>query len=599
MDSPRGPERRSWSRTDVWLGLPVVACMLAADLERATDLRLATELSMAGWALLLVQVAWWTRDGDEWGAAAAWLGRVAVAAVPAFVTLYAFYVHSRTLEAGVHVDAVYTYVGLQWFFELHNPITFAGSTYSYHQLPLLLLTHLPALPLGIDALGAFAIHAGAMVQVALLLAVAAVRLVPGSLPRQALAAALAAAVFSNRLMILTYNTIGYPLPLVMLGLMLAIVAADDSPAGVDRPVGGLLAAALLHHYPGWTMVLPLVVAWLVLRRHPVAATRAFLHANPVLLTVLAMALTTNAVHPDLLLTRVRDVSLYDGLPAAGAVDTVRGHWSYLTSVFPRVRYAEFVKGYQGSWLLLNAPPLGPWGLPVMAATWVASALVVPRRALRYATLLVLLLAGLVGLTALQHLVTDFMDYRDFPLVHGATAAGLLFALRAPGRAGWRSAGAVALALAIGAHNWTDLATLAGKRFGTSDYAPRAQEALEAVRRLTRAGRLAPLDVTRVVVVGEEFVALQGPYEAFFARHGVALRIVPLPEYCGAPLVTTKSVEGESCDAFLLVVPFHACRNDRPVDSLDPTAGATATLYPSVCTGDPRQDRPSEPFPLDG
>jgi len=88
-----------------------------------------------------------------------------------------------------------------------------------------------------------------MVEVALLLAVIACRLVPGSLLQQMAAGVLVSAVFSNRLMVLTYNTAGYAVPLIALGLMVAVIAADESPTGPDRVVGGLLALALLHHYP--------------------------------------------------------------------------------------------------------------------------------------------------------------------------------------------------------------------------------------------------------------------------------------------------------------------------------------------------------------
>ncbi|TMD14550.1 MAG: hypothetical protein E6I96_09135, partial [Chloroflexi bacterium] len=110
-----------WRRADAWLAVPALACMLGADLWRPRNVATATELSMAGWVVFVAQVAWWTRGDDGWRATCAWFGRVLLVAVPVLATLYLYYVRSHYLDAGVHVDVVFTYMGLQWFFELHNP----------------------------------------------------------------------------------------------------------------------------------------------------------------------------------------------------------------------------------------------------------------------------------------------------------------------------------------------------------------------------------------------------------------------------------------------------------------------------------------------
>lgn len=586
----------SWRRADVWLAVPALACMLGADLWRPRNVATATELSMAGWVVFVAQVAWWTRGDDGWRATCAWFGRVLLVAVPVLATLYLYYVRSHYLDAGVHVDVVFTYMGLQWFFELHNPITFAGGTPSYHQLPFSLLTHLPGLVLGIDRLGAFAVHFGTMVEVALLLAVIAYRLVPGSLLQQMAAGVLVSAVFSNRLMVLTYNTAGYALPLIALGLMVAVIAADESPTGPDRVVGGLLALALLHHYPGWTMVLPFAAAWLVLRRHPVAKTRAFLLANPLLVTVVAMAAITIVVRPELLFRRIHDVTRD---PSRDLVTHLRDNWRYLSTAFPRARFREFVQECPGSWFLLNIPPLGGWALPIMVATWGTSALTLPGRMLRYLGMLFFVVGLLLLLTVAQHLLTDFSDYRDYPLIHGATVAGLLFAFRAVYQRGWRGRLAGALALAVACYNWGDMTALRGKRYYSYDYAPRAQEAFERLRGLARSERFRSLEATRVVVVGEDFIPLEGPYRAVLQRDGIPVRLVKLTDYCRDPEGAVQGAADTSCQAFLLVVPAAACSGASPIPQQNAQPGLTGRLYRSVCDRPETVPRPSEPVALRG
>jgi hypothetical protein len=72
-----------------------------------------------------------------------------------------------------------------------------------------LLTHLPALAVGFDHLGPFAAHLGMMVEVALVLAVLTTVLTPASsMTVQRAIAALAGAIFSNRMLVLIYNLPG-------------------------------------------------------------------------------------------------------------------------------------------------------------------------------------------------------------------------------------------------------------------------------------------------------------------------------------------------------------------------------------------------------
>jgi hypothetical protein len=518
-------------------------------------------------------------------------------AIPTFATLYAYYARSRSLEAGVDADTVYTFIGLQWFVALHNPITFAGATYSYHQMPLLLLGHLPGVVLGIDRLGAFAVHCGPMVEVSLLLAAVVERLVPGAWWRRVTTGVLVAAVFSDRLMILGYNSAGYTLPAIALGLMFAVIAGDPH-GNPDRAVGGLLAFALLHHYPGWTTVAPLVGAWLVLRRGGLAKVRAFVVANPVLLTVVGVAAITAAVRPALLFARIHDVAA-TGESVGDLWQRTSEHWRYLWTVLPAVRFQELATGDGGSLLLLNTPPLAGLALPLLVTSWAASIVAVPGYEVRCLALLVSFIGGLSILTAAQHLLTDFLAYRDIPLVEGATVIGLLFNFRALLPTGSPRVVLLTLASTMALYNWVDMGTLPGHRFNYYEYAPRAQEGLEAARRLARSGRFAALGTSRVVIVGEGFVALERPYVAALAHRGVEANLVKLSAYCADADAALQQTMAARCDAFILIVPTAGCSETVPISQETARPGVAARLYRSVCDGADRGPRPTEPVQLDG
>jgi hypothetical protein len=182
---------------------------------------------------------------------------------------------------------VYTWIGLQWALRLNNPITFVGSTPSYAQSPLMLLSHAPAMAIGFATL---AIHLGVLLVVAGILAVVTVAVAPGNpFWKQAAAVALAAACASTRFFVQGYDAVGYMPVGVFLGLAFVAALAVEPVVPRDRMVGGLLALLLLQDaYRGIGMALPLCAAWLVLRRHPIQAARAFVAENAILLLVLAM-----------------------------------------------------------------------------------------------------------------------------------------------------------------------------------------------------------------------------------------------------------------------------------------------------------------------
>src|SRR5262249_11276456 len=213
------------------------------------------------------------------------------------------------LEAGTHVDAVYTWLGLRWAFALGNPITLIGRTPSYPQSPMMLFSHLPGMALGFDRLGPLSLHLGVLLTVSALLALMTAILTPtASLGRQAAGVALAAACLSTRFVVQGYDAVGYTVAGVSLGLALVAVLAVEDESQRDRVVGALIVLAILHYsYVGVALGLPLCAAWLLARRHPIHATRAFVVANPILVLVLVLLAIAMTTHPEMALSRAYDV----------------------------------------------------------------------------------------------------------------------------------------------------------------------------------------------------------------------------------------------------------------------------------------------------
>src|SRR6185369_338164 len=121
--------------------------------------------------------------------------------------------------------------------------------------------------------------------------------------------ALAAAVFSSRLTLLLYNLTGYAIPAVSVGILFLLIALGDRRPSVVFPrAGALLALALLHHYPGFFFVLPIVAAWVVAGRAPWRRVTSFVRMNVPLWAVLVVGAICVTIHPELLVARLRAVT---------------------------------------------------------------------------------------------------------------------------------------------------------------------------------------------------------------------------------------------------------------------------------------------------
>jgi len=561
------------------------ACFVAADLLRDVRVREATAVSLVGWVLLLLGTLSWARAGRPRARFVRALARVGALAGVAAVVLLAYLVRSRLLDAGTHVDVVYTWIGLGWALALNNPITFVGSTPSYAQSPLMLLSHAPGMAVGFAALGALALHTGLALTVAALLAITTVAVAPRApVWMQAAAVALAAGCISTRCFEQAYNAIGYTPVGVCLGLgfVAAVAVANVGPR--HRLIGGLVALALLHYaYLGIAMAMPMSGAWLLLRRRPLRWMRVFVAENRILLLVLVLLAATLATHGDVLLQRLRDVAgsgvpLGTRLRAALTTDT-----RFLAPLLPAWWWWHRLGP---SWLLIDLPPLGGPVLPALALMWACAWIVAPRGR-RVTMHVALFLLGLGGLSVLQHVLAGPEDYRDFPLVVAASVAAIGFVLRAPALSGATAWIAWTVACVVAAVNFADVARLAGHRYETNDYAPREVAMLEAVRRMTAR---APDDVgaARLLVVHEDFVVpVRALYLDAFTARGFTVTPISADAFCADRDAALREAIHTDCSAFLLAASSTVC--DR--DAWDRTDASEILRYEATCPAD-RDDAPA-------
>jgi len=420
---------------------------------------------------------------------------------------------------------------------------------------------------------------------------------------QLLTAALAAGVFSNRALVLCYDKVGYSVPAVCLGLMLVEVAFAESMARAARPVGMLLALAVWHHYTALAFGLPLCLAWVALGRWPLHRVRTFVARNPTLLLTLAVILVTIAIHPDLVMRRVWDVTIQSQTQVVDALLTKsRQNWPRLTSSFPRVWYSAFVIGAPPSWHLLSVPPLGGLVLPLAGLSWVLSCWAVPGRRLRAALVFASSGVFLCVLSAATHLVTDFEDRRDLTAVYALLVAGLLFALRAFALEGKSRFVAVAVAVGISVYNYVDVGRLQGQQYGgPPDRAPISQHTME-----TLGAFLGKQDVTvtkgrSVYVVVDEIFPLESLFvDSLQRRYSVRMRTIRAPDYCKDEAAAVARILAEECGDLLIVSDTRHCSPGVGQGGAG-AGGVTGVRYLPVCQ-DPRMggpNRPSQKLELEG
>jgi hypothetical protein len=327
--------------------------------------------------------------------------------------------------------------------------------------------------------------------------------------------------------------------------------------------------AILHYsYVGVALGLPLCAAWLLARRHPIRATRAFVVTNPILVLVLVLLVIAMTTHPELALSRAYDVVVGVGskVPLRTSLEK-----KLATASVQKIAGAAYERWYlqnQGSWHLVDLAPLGGPSIRLLTAMWICSWFVAPRRALvvtAYMTGFILLFGGL---SLLEHVVTDPADYRDFPFVFAVTAAGLLFILRAPALRGMRAAVAWGTAIVVAAVNFGDVTLLAGHRHASADYAPEEVSVLDALRRLTATHGKEELgsSLLAVIVADSPLVPIAKLYVEVFSARGFTIVPISISEFCrGRDEVIRKN--SAACQPFLLAYPLPACGLEKTFPDL--------------------------------
>jgi hypothetical protein len=312
--------------------------------------------------------------------------------------------------------------------------------------------------------------------------------------------------------------------------------------------------------------------------------------------MLSITLLTN---PELLLTRVANVTV-----GAGGAETLRekiqGNLAFLGAPVALIRH-QFFTNTRGSWFLLSVPALGGLVVPLVAGAWVVTVWTLERR-VRYVVLLLGLAIGLAALTTLQDLVTDFSDYRQFPLLFALCTTGLAFAFRLPSIRGPRRAVAAAYAIGFATYNYVDLGNLHGATHGV-ETAYRSQAAMDGLRRFVDApDAVRRLGAERVLVVVDPFFPLEPLYlDVLKPKAGVPLETVPVAEVCQHGRLSIGEVSRRACEPVLVVADARHCAVGERARPPDRTPSVRGWRFESVCDRplDERADRSVVDVDVDG
>jgi hypothetical protein len=541
------------------LALLVAAIFALAEVSRAPGPERATVLSMIGWVAFTLLFLWWLWEDCGVRIGLHRLARVGALAALAFGVFYLFYRRSHLLEAGIEVDATYTFLGAGWFLSLANPITFSGHTVSFAQMALQLLGHLPAHLVGFDRLGPFAIHVAIMLQLAVLFAVLTTGVVAERpLGVQAAIVVGLTAVFSNRLTLLLCNLTGYAVPSLSIGIMFLWTVLAEAPFAAMAPrIGGLLLMSVAHNYPGFFFAVPLVALWVVAGPDPCRRIATFARANLPLWTMIVIAFLSLAIHPEMLLSRLQAVTA-PALAPDEFQNKIRVNWAFLTGAFPAQFVQVFFRESPGSWHLLNLPPLGGLLAPILLGNWILTAVALGRRGRVFVGRLAIFALCLLCLTALQHVVTGFENYRDMVLVVGLWISGVGFVLLAPRMSAGMRTVVTFYAVAVAVYAYHDVARIAGRHYAVAEYAPAQQAAMESLRRFWRHGGGERLRGATLTVVSDAPFPLETLYENAARLHGITLKFTRPQAFCEDPPVVVTAALIDTCERVAFAVPPAAC-----------------------------------------
>jgi hypothetical protein len=163
-----------------------------------------------------------------------------------------------------------------------------------------------------------------------------------------------------------------------------------------------------------------------------------------------------------------------------------------------------------------------------------------------------------SVAVLQHLLTDFMDYRDLTLIFSLLTTGLLFVLRGARLGPRLQRLVVACAFAIAAFNYVDLGNLHGRIHGTGDYAHLSQSTMGGLTRFLQRDRARRLGVARIHVVLDSFFPLQSFYMSDLQRYAIPIEVADADAFCANPEAIVESASSVGCESFLLVMDTRRC-----------------------------------------
>ena len=130
------------------LAVAVVATFVTAELWRDVRIERASIAAKCGWVAFVVLLVWWLWEDCGVLDGMRRLGRLLLLGALAFAVLHLYYRRAQIVDAGVEVDAIYTFVRSGLVREWRDGGDIRRSDPSFSQMPMQLFGHLPGYVIG-------------------------------------------------------------------------------------------------------------------------------------------------------------------------------------------------------------------------------------------------------------------------------------------------------------------------------------------------------------------------------------------------------------------------------------------------------------------
>jgi hypothetical protein len=526
-----------------------ILCFLIAEILRFNFAKLATLLSMLGWLSII----------------SLWLGQVKLSKKLVFeaflltttslLVLLFFYFQSNLATTGLDSDNVYTFMSLNGFLHLKIPITFAGATSSYYQFPLMILTHLPE-PFLFNFIGPSALHFGIILQFAFLISVFTLFAAPNTLHAKLVACGLFSACISNRFIVNSYDIVGYGVSSFCLGLIfLAVVLIED----IDSLLSCILffiSVALLHYYTSWLIILPILVLWTLTKKTSINRILKIASKDQILIGIVTILIMNLVIHPNLLLTRVQDVSIggHGSNMMQSLLNKINLNSLYFFSNFPKDFINEFFISNPGKWHMLKGTAAVGWPLFI-----ISSILFILSNGLYFFEKKKVLISSLIFflplivLLIIQHLMTDFEDKRDLSIFYLYMLASLGFIFSINRRSRIINICLVTVAICFSIFNFYDLKKLNGKSHLYYGASPQSLKVLETLR----LRKLTTFDLATYIVL-PEFFPSKMLYDNFSNLSNLKYKVLSAANYCSNPQIAIENLLDSQSRPLQIIINSEQC-----------------------------------------